>query len=218
MCLALTDLLCGRSWFELLKQRAGIWASRSTCICNAWQIPPCRPEVKKSSKVKGAFTLSHPPASCYVLLTTPQYVPGIGGASQSFCIVISARFPLETREETVKHLLFIFPSTRNCRLSDICPAVKPHILASFPAANVSLLIKSIRITQSGGNLKGCRRQMRESSRYSHSNVSCFKISFFFGNKWIKHLCFFSPIGCPLLAIRIEKPPQTMDTHVWPNDN
>lgn len=63
-CPGPAGLLCGQSWFELLKQGAGIWASRSTCICNSWQFHLCWPKVKKSSKVKAAFTFSHPCTSC----------------------------------------------------------------------------------------------------------------------------------------------------------
>lgn len=71
-CLVSADLLGGQSWFELLKQGAGIWASRSTCICNRWQFHLCWPKVKKSSKVEAAFTFSHPYTSCCVLLNTPD--------------------------------------------------------------------------------------------------------------------------------------------------
>lgn len=68
--------------------------------------------------------------------------------------------------------IFGFPSMRNCWLSDVClPVVnRPHILASFPAANVSLLIKSIQKSHGRVNLEGCHRPIitnRSNSRATH---------------------------------------------------
>lgn len=183
---ASTDLLYAHSWFELLKQGAGIWASRSTCICSRWQYHLCWPKVKlrqPSHSVTPTLPAHLTPftMSLWKLqIKTSPIVPGTleeEGICNDFC----TRSAVYSTDEHMRkspiyvaysrlHLgIFYFPSIRNW-LSDMCLLVNPrHILASFPAANVLLPIKCIWVSYGRGNLKGYTKTHCEKSSYFNIN-------------------------------------------------